>query len=283
MKKVIFCLTLSGLFFAGCGGKKPPEPDPDQDVTIVFSTKPMSTSVATEEEKSITKVVIFGVDDKDNVIKAFPALNNPSSEGLKLSMSNNITRIFAIANPSSALEGANPSNVSDLMNLTGDFTNAPQSPFLMSGSASVSSAKANIELVRCIAKIEVSGEDGVDIQSVTVKNTPTKGFVFAQPTLTVPSSSGRVDYPKNNKTVLYVAENIKEDPTTLQVEFDYDGVLYNEPFEFTSNQAPVDIVRNTYYSVTVIPNDLEDTISFTLTIRVWDDVEIDDHYYYIKK
>ena len=278
MKRIVFCLTLFGLLLSGC--RHPKHPELEREVAIFFSTKQMSGSLlkstASEEENFIKRVVMFGVDNQNNVVQTFPVRENPPLDGWMLSIPKDIALLYAIANPSSALEVANPSNVSDLTALTDDFTNAPVSPFLMGGKASVNAYNVNIELVRSVAKIEVIGEKGFEVQSVTVKNTPAKGFVFVQPTLTVPSSE-RVNYPENNNTIVYVAENSKQNPTTLIVKGVYAGTIYQVNVSFIMNEALVDIVRNTCYTVGVGPTGPEDQ-NITFTIREWDDIDIDKHY-----
>ena len=271
-------MMLFGLLLPGC--RKHKHHEPVREVAIFFSTKQITGSLlkstASEEENVISRVVMWGVDDKNNVVHTFPVRENPPLNGWLLSIPKNIILLYAIANPSSALEAANPSNVSDLTALTGDFTNAPASPLLMGGKANVNGYNVNIELVRSVAKIEVTGENGFEVQSVTVKNTPAKGFVFAQPTLTVPSSE-RVNYPENSNTILYVAENSKQNPTTLIVKGAYAGTTYDVNVSFIMNGTLVDVVRNTCYSIGVGPNGQDQNITFT--IREWDDVDIDKHYF----
>ena len=211
-----------------------------------------------------------------NVVKSFPVIDNPPLTGLTLTISKYITSFYAIANPSAILETATPANVSDVMALTGDFTNAPQSPFLMGGHANVKESNVHIELVRAIAKITVSGEDGFDVQSVTVKNTPAEGFVFAQSTLTAPSSD-RVDYPENSATTIYVAENSGQNPTTLTVKGTYYGRPSEVDVHFVMNGELVDLVRNTSYSIVI--GSIAQDYYIKVSIRDWDDQEIDRHYF----
>ena len=279
MKNLVIVFVLLGFIFSGC--RRKPDVGDERQAVIFFLTRSLaassSKSSATEEEKLIKKIKMFGVDENNNVIRSFDVIENPSlTNGIRYVFSSSVKSLYAIANPSDALVAANPSNVSDLLALTDDFTNAPESPFLMSGRAAVTSYTVNIEMVRSIAKVVVTGEDGFKVQSVTVKNTPTRGFVFAQPSLTIPSS-GRVNYPENVNTTLYVAENSRQNQTTLTVK----GTVNDKPLEvdvlFTVNQTLVDIVRNTVYSIFI--SSRNQFLDVNITIRDWDDVEIDRIYF----
>ena len=229
-------------------------PDWHRPVVVFFSTKPLSASLlkstGNESENLITKIIMFGVDDKNNVIQTFPAMGNPPLTGIQLTISRNVKTLYAIANPSAILETAVPINVSDLMALVSDFTIAPQSPLLMSGQANINGYNVNIELIRSVAKIVVSGVNGFDVQSITMKNTPEKGFVFAQASSTVPSNR-RVTYPANSNTTVYVAESYKRNPATLTVKGIVQGQSVDVDVSFERNGALVDIVRNTSYSVVI--------------------------------
>ena len=280
MKRLVFCWSLCWFLLAGCIREPNVTPGGARQVVVFFSTKSLSASslksTGNESENLIAKIILFGVDDQNNVVQTFPAMGNPPIAGIQLTISGNVKTLYAIANPSATLEAATPINVSDLMALTDNFTNAPQSPLLMSGQADIIGYNVNIELVRAVAKIIVSGEDGFDVQSVTVKNTPAKGFVFAQATLTVPSNE-RVTYPENSNTPVYVAENSKQNPATLTVK----GIVHGQPVDvdvfFVINGALVDIVRNNSYSVVIGSSGT--AYNITITIRDWDDQEIDKHYF----
>ena len=255
-------------------------PEQHRQVMIFFSARSSSVSLlkstANDAENIIAKIKLFGVDDQGKIVESFPVMDNPSSTGLKLTIPKYITSFYAIANPCAILETSVPANISDVMALTGDFTNAPQSPFLMGGRADVKEYSVNIELVRSVAKIMVSGEDGFEIQSVTVKNTPAKGFVFAQSALTTPSTD-RVDYPETDAATIYVAENSRQSPTTLTVNGAFNGKLYEVNVNFEMNGKHVDVIRNTSYSIVI--GSIAQDYYIKVSIRDWDDQEIDRHYF----
>lgn len=264
----------------GCERNPNVDPITSRQVVIFFNAKSISTtsvkSTADEVENSIKSLQLFGVDDKNNVIQSFPIIENPSPNGTTLTLSRNIKSLYAIANPSSVWEQAT-SNVSELMNLTCDYTNTPQSPFLMGGKVDVYGYNVNIELIRSIAKIVVNGVDGFEVQSVTVKNTPSKGFVFAQTPLTIPSS-GKVNYPETANTTLYVAENIRQNPTTLTVKGIIDGKTIEKDVEFYVGGTLVNIERNKCYQVTIAPMSEQDC-NISISIVDWVEVDVDTHYF----
>ena len=283
MKRIILLFAFAGFVLSGCRYKPDTPIEPNRRIVVFFSTKLLSNSsvksTATPDEDIISKVILFGVSAQGSVVEKYPVVVNPSVYGIQLTVSGEVKSLYAIVNPSETLAAANPSTVVDLLALTEDFTNAPVSPFLMGGKAEVNGYNVNVELVRSVAKIVVSGADGFQVQSVEVKNTPAKGYVYAQTTLTVPSSS-KVNYPENSNATVYVAENSKQNPITLTVK----GMVNGKPSEvniaFLIDGELVDILRNTAYSVVIGSQNQGTTdVNITITIREWDDEEIDKHYF----
>ena len=289
MRKLVFCLFLFGFIFSGC--KKKPEapptpPDEDLQVVIVFSTQSQSVSLlksgATEAEEKIDKIILFGVDDQSNVV-AYPAITGSQltealGGGMKLTISKKVKSLYAIANPSVALENATPANVTALMDLRGVFGTAPASPFLMGGKGDINNSSANIQLIRAVAKIEITGNNDFDIKMVTVQNTPNQGFVFKQTTFSVPSSFGRTNYATVTSAtpILYVAESPGGNPATFLVTGVFDGIQASYLITIQVDGVPVDIVRNTHYQVGVTPI-TESEYDVTIAIPDWMDRKTDDH------
>jgi len=280
MKKIGIYFISIALIISGCSGK--PNAEQDRMLVVSFSIKSLTTtdmkSATTSDEEVISKVILFGVNNQDAVIEKRLVTINTSLEGFQLTISQDVKLLYAIANPSETHLSAKPSTVSDLLVLTDDFTNAPVSPFLMSGKANINGNNINIALVRSVAKIVVIGEDGFQVQSVTVKDTPSKGFVFAQTTLSVPPSSNRVDYTDISNSTIYVAENSKQNPTTLIVKGTVAGVPVKEKiFTFEKNGQPIDIERNFCYKATISFDGQNADISFNIV--EWNDIDLDPLYF----
>ena len=278
MKRIVFCLCLCGVILGGCRRKTIEEVP--RHVAIFLSTRSLADvslkSTASAEESLINKLKLFGVDNQGNIVESIPVIHNPPQTVLR-TISPKVGSLYAIANPSADMEDANPTNVSDLMSMTGDFSTAPQSPFLMSGIAVVGGYNVNVEMVRSVAKIVVIGEDGFIVQSVAVRNTPETGFVFRPPTLTAPSSA-RVNYPETTQKTVYVAENTTQSPTRLIVKGTFEGRPNEVNVNFTVDGRLVNIIRNTSYSVAIGMTTPQDC-NITITISDWDDQEIDKHYF----
>ena len=282
MKKKVLLYALCACIFTGCkDSKETLEPD-DRQVDILFSAKATTSSflksTVTPAENLISKVILFGVDVQNNVIENYAVINNPPLTGIQLTISKDVKSLYAIANPSTDMEATKPSSVSDLMNLVGDFTNAPQSPFLMGGNGNVIGDKVNIELIRAVAKIEIIGKNGFQIATVTVKNTTGKGYVFRKETFSVPASASMVNYPAINTTnpILYVAENSRQNPTQFVVTGQLQGKQASYTIVLTNEGQNVDIVRNTHYQVDITPITESECI-VTITIPAWSDATTDDH------
>ena len=278
MKRISILYVLCGFVLAGCGNKE--VDTTENDVFVYISTNPLSDlgkSATTMEENLISKFLLYGVNDKNVVVKTFPAITDPPLDGIQLIIPKEVKTLYAIANPSAGIENVNPSSLSGLLNLTGDFTTVPVSPFLMSGKGDVTGSNVSIVLTRAVAKIEVIAHNEFVIESVTVKNTPDKGYVFKKETIAAPTSSRRVDYSANTtNSIVYVAENSKNSPTELVVSGTYLNKRASYTIVLKNNLAPIDIARNTYYKVNISAiTDSECTVS--ITILVWDVKETDDH------
>ena len=240
-----FCFIMTG-----CEHEAKDEPEPEHVVEVSFTIRSLSgsslKSAANSAENFIEKIILFGVDDQNQVVQTFSI----SATGSTLTIPRKIKSLYAIANPSPAMEAA--SSVSDLTNMVGDFTNAPQSPFLMSGKSSVSGNSVNIELIRVVAKINIIGENGFQITSVTVMNTTAKGYIFSRETLPAPSPANMVDYTvNNNPSTIYIAENSRSNP----IQFIVSGQLQGKPkshfFTLERGGQNIDILRNTSYQVSI--------------------------------
>ena len=277
MKKIVFLLTLLAFIFTGC----PKVTDEEREVVIYFTSKsfsnPVLLPIATNTENAIQKIILFGVDDQNN-IKIFPVITDLSSSGVILSISKKIKSFYAIANPSSDIESANLSNASALIDIISDFSNAPDSPFLMSGKADINiiDDSITIELVKAVAKIRISSGNDFKISSVTVMNTSAKGYVFPKTPFSVPDK--KINYPEITASTptFYVAENTTVSPTKFVVNGQFMGQQVSYTIEqLTSNGEPVNIVRNHYYEVTITPSEYD--CSITLSILDWIDVPVDNH------
>jgi len=278
MKRVINLLILCVFIFVGCNKDTPKN---ETQVTIYLSTGTMTnteTKSATDDENRISELVLYGVDDKQAVVKIFPVITNPSSS-ISQPVPVEVKTLYAIANPTAEIKSATPSNVSDLLNLTANFAAPPQSPFIMGGKGNIAAASANIELIRAVAKVEIIAENGLEIESLTVKNTPNRGYVFKKETLASPTASAMINYSTVNSTnpVVYVAENSKNDPTEFAIKGKYLDKDVNYTIVIKKNGVPLDIARNTCYKVYISATpDLECTVAISITDWV-DEEDIDDH------
>ena len=274
IKKIFLVAMIALVLFNLAGCKKEPTVDADKDSIIVFfSTQAVSASLlkatepATGDETTISKVIVFGADKDGNFIQNPVTITSPNPNGQAMQFKRRVKTVYAIANPSLEMESFNPTDVTALKGLTADFTNVPETPFLMSGLGEVDeNHSAVIRLEKPFAKVEIVGID-FDIATVTVKNTPDKGFVFAGAATLVPGGAGMVnylvdtpeDYYENSaiigkKITVYVAENSKLSPTQFWVTGTFpDGTtpinLYNITLQ--ENNKDIDIERNTYYQIII--------------------------------
>ena len=228
----------------------------DREVCIHFSAQSLLSSLlksaANIEDNSVENLLLYGVDTQGNVIQDF-FMENPSLNDTTLTISKKVKSFYAIANPSSDLIAANPSNLSDLMDMTENFANLPRSPFLMGGKGEVNGKNVQIELFRTVAKIEITSNNDFQITSVTVNNTPDRGFVFEKETPSTPSSVSMIAYPivYSPTPVLYVSENSKQNPTEFVVNGTYLGKQATYTIVLTINDIAIDIARNTHYQVVI--------------------------------
>jgi len=282
MKKVILSIMLVAFVLAGCNEK--PDLDEEREVVIFFSARSLSTSLKSsdsESENNIQKIILFGVDEQSSVVKKF-AVDNPSLSGEMLTIPRKIKTLYAIANPTSKIDGANPTDVSEILGMTIEYVTPPylsqNSVFLMSGKADIISKAANIPLVRTVAKINITGINGFQITSVTVQNTSSSGYVFQKTPLSVPVDKTNYDPITESDPTFYIAENTISNST----KFVINGQLSGKPAQYTILQltkdggTPVAIQRNTYYKVVITPI-TEDECSIKVNIPDWDYIETDEY------
>ena len=253
---IVLLITFTLFIMAGCEQNSKNDPEPERFVAVSFSARSMSgllKSAASEEEDSIGKIILFGVNDQNEVVQTFPILTGTSLSGTQLTISRKVKSLYAIANPSDDMEVAIPSmfTVSNLMDMTGDFTVAPQPPFLMSCISEVNSDNINIEFVRAIAKIDIIGINGFQIESITVMNTPAKGYVFNREDLSVPTSDMVTYSYTEDNLAIYIAESSKQNPVGFLVTGQFQNEQESCTIMLTSEGQKIDIIRNTYYQVSV--------------------------------
>lgn len=257
MKRYVFffgCVFITGL--VGCSLVD--EPEQDRQVMIKFSAASLLSGsslklAASQEEDLFTKVILFAVDDQNEVKDTF-ILKNPSLSGTSCTLPREIKLLYAIANPSPEIENEEPETVSDLNLMTCDFTLAPYSPFLMSGIGEITDeSSVSITLVRAIAKINIVNNDhNFVIESITVNDTPAKGYVFDvenRPPLIIETTT----YSYSGNSSVYVAENSQSE---LKTEFVVTGQYQDQPiihtFHLTKDDGQdIDIVRNNCYHVDI--------------------------------
>lgn len=251
---ILWLFVFSLFIMAGCEHDPQDEPVPDRMVTINFTVGSLLKAAATPEEKLITEdIILFGVNGSGSEVTRFVL----SPSGGQLSLPGTITMLYAIANPTPALAAAaTPANLGTLQSLTGDFSTAPVSPFLMSGKAPVSTGNVTIPLIRCVAKIKLNTNSNFLIKSVTV-STASTGYVFDPSPWSVPALT-RVNYTYTvNSPVIYIAEHRYDGPA----KFTVTGRFLDMPahLEWTKEitlkngdgTQNIDIKRNTCYEVDV--------------------------------
>ena len=286
MKLVILrlCIFFGVLILSGCSIF----PEGEHDIVISFTTKSLSpsflksSSEARVAEKYLKEILIFGVDDEEMVVQTFPPIEQLSStDGFTLqAVSGKVKRFYAIANPTDDIkETPSPSNVSELTSMTCDFSNSPHSPFVMGGIGKfIRGSATQIELVRTVAKIDITASNGFEIEAVAVKNTPAKGYVFDLGALSVPDESiteyRGINPVSSTLATLYVAPNSMNSPTTFVVTGKFDGRKVNYSFELTHNSKKINIMRDTYYKVNIAPVTHSEG-NITITIPQWEDVVAD--------
>ena len=167
-KIIIGIITFCIFSFAGC--KQDIIVDTEGDRMVMVSVS--SSLKALTEEEAITELLLYTVDNV-GVVLGQQIVTSPSSE-FSVIASRFADQFYAIANPTTDLKNERPSKVEDLAGMIADFSNAPVSPLLMSGKGNISGNKAEIDLIRSVAKIEISGNSDFTIGSVTVLDTPDK-------------------------------------------------------------------------------------------------------------
>lgn len=277
MKKIILSLlTCGALLMSSCQTDKPVT-GAERKVTLTFATKSMSDKVtrseASAEENAISKIALYGINTDGDVEQTFPVIENPTSGSVTVSVNNTIKSIYAIANPAEGV--SQPANVSAIEAMTGDFTNAPRTPFVMGGKSDVNSNTIQMELIRAIAKIDVIGKNGFTVNSVTVTNTPDEGYVFGKSPLSIPFTAQYTAYDEVQGASVYVAENGTQNPTTLLVKGTYGGQLTAYSISVTDNGEAIELKRNTCYEVSIVPIS-QTECSVSINIPEWDDVTGDD-------
>jgi len=260
---VIVLFFLLSLFkLAGCQPDTIDIPVPEDDRLITVNFSAISTSgesllksTATPEENLINKIILFGANEPGNIIQVFQDVES----GQELIISKNIKSLYTIANLPNNINLQNLLTVNNLMAMTSDFNDAPKSPFLMSGKTDVkaNSASVSIEIVRAVARIDVVGKDGFQIEKITVSNIPEKGYVFDGGSLTVPGIkkvTHTYTFSASSDYSVYVPENSSSDPIKLEVTGKLQGKTVSCTVTYLKKDGKaVNIIRNTCYEVGVVP------------------------------
>jgi len=277
MKNLIISFAFIVFIFGGCKHCSEFGNDDLRQVSISFSSKSLSSSLLKSSgltDNSIIKVILYGVDNFGKVEKTFiPPLPESSETSLQLVISRKIKSLYAIANPYEGMESAEPETVSELMDMIADFSDAPELPFLMSGKGDIDGVNINIELFRSVAKVEIfSKNEDFKIESVTVKNTPKKGYVFKKEHPSTPTPDDRGLYPASSIPTLYVAESTALNPTRFVVTGKIEGRQASYELVLKNKEANIDIERNMHYRVGVAPLN-ETNCSISVDIPEWIDMQ----------
>lgn len=250
LRNIISILLLFHFNLSGCKQELYIENDEDHLVVVFFSTSSslsssLLKSAATVEEDKINEVILYGINGNGNIIKTFHKQNPLSNEGIELIVTKEFKSFYAIANPPNGMNTENLTTIDDLSTLLADYTDAPASPFLMSGKGDIDNYIVNIQLVRTVAKVEITGI-GFQMTSVTVENAPKQGLVFNE-NQSVPGTFTTYTYssPLPQPLTLYFAENSTQNP----IKFVVNGTLQGKPvnYQFELDQ----VVRNNRYPVNV--------------------------------
>ena len=301
MKNIVLFLVFFAVVFSGCT-REQIDTEGKHDVVIFFTAESAppsslkSTTEANADERAIEEILLFGVDNdgvfwQDFVITQAQLTNAEAGAVVLPQVSRKVKKFLAIANPQPAMSTAIEEAIADetlsaayLEDLICDFSDYPQSPFVMSGTGTVTGYAAKIDLIRIVARIELIVAEGYDIviNSVTVK-TRDKGFVFpkepfAVPTATMETFGDRAPVANGASAILYVAENNVNIPAEL-TEFTVKGLLETKPvtylFSLKQGNNNLAIMRNKNYKVIITPVTHADG-GFTIEIPDWEDVKIDD-------
>ena len=242
--RIIFFIFACSLFSLTCCNRETYD-EPERTVSINFTVGSMLKSAATTAEDKIDKIILYTVDDKNQV-------NNyqTTQSGITLTISKKVKTFYAIANPTTAME--NLTSFTDLQNLTCIFDAAPQSPFVMSGKSDVTgSGNINIQLVRMVAKIKIVAPADFKVESLKV-TTHKSGYVFERTPFAVPNFSTVTYTFTNISSPVYLVENSGQNTnrTKIEVTGKYQGNPFT-PYTFNIKEKDqfVNIVRNTCYDV----------------------------------
>jgi hypothetical protein len=293
MKKSILLFALCACIFAGCSKEEPQDMSGSDEYQVMVSlstdfTQSMLKSEATDAEKTVNKVILFGVAEDGSYVATY-TINHQPIAAEPITILRKVKTLYAIANPTAAIEGLASPNAATLDLLAGSFTGA--SPFLMGGKGTITKNGADytvsIQLVRTAAKVAFASTNAeLTITSVTVKNTPHQAYVFRQGitdevedgVAATPDPAGR----SNDATVtgsapiVYVAESVNNDAantTTFTVAGTYDGktASYDVVLKTGTNNQPID--RNRHYSVRLKPITESVCDVSVFDIPDWDDVD----------
>lgn len=278
MKRFLLSLLTYGLIVSSCQQENLQQGH-GGELTVKLSvgnlSDPNTRSEASNAEKSITGIALWALNADGVIEEVFPVIKNPQGE-IAIHIANTTKSIVAIANPIQGMAG-DADDLEDMKKLLADFTSAPGAPFIMSGISRVNGNVMELELKRAVAKICVKGTNGFEVTSVTVQNTPSRGFVFGDKDLSVPATTAYISYAETATDYTYVSENGTAKPTRLLVKGTYKGEATAYGITLTNNGNTIGILRNTCYQVTINPI-IESKCEVSVTIPDWDDVNTDDHY-----
>lgn len=275
MKTKLLALAVAAMAIVSCNKEANEGAGGSNRVTLRFSTRAMSDvatrSAASEAENAVERLVVFGLDAEGGVVGAFPVIENPSMTGVELTVPDNVVSLRVIANPQGH-HSLNYASDEEILAETVDFSVAPASPFVMSGSSSVSGAQVDVDLVRSVAKISVQGNGDFAVNSVTVLRTPSKAPLFAGRT----NVGEFVSHDEKAGSEVYVGESSASAPAQLLVKGVYKGQPTAYTVTLTQQGAPIDIVRNTSYVVGITPLTKTECL-VEVTIPEWGDVSGDEN------
>lgn len=275
--------AFASVTLAGC---EPESLSPENRLVVInFTTGSLSDSMlksATEAEKEITKIKLFGVAADNSIFETYPDIVGLPSSGVPITISRKVKTLYAIANPSVAME-AELSTISDLSNLVGVF-DEPQSPYLMGGQISINGSESeygnniSIELIRAVAKVKITGKNGFQIETVTVTNTPDGGYVFKKAEPSVPATANMISYPviTSGAPIVYVAENTTQSSTKFVVTGTFNSKQASYTIVLKQEGQAIDIARNHYYQVAITPI-TKDECTTTISIPEWSEEDTDDY------
>ncbi len=270
MKKIFLPITLCffiGIFGTSCQKNQDDIIHATQDVTFNFSSKAMSDirtrSAASAEESTLEDITLYALSSDGKIVQTLQ-IEDPA-QPTTLAIESRVTNVYALAN----VETNNLLSVADLQALTFDASSMPASPFVFSAHSTLYGSSMNIELIRAIAKVEILGKNGFQVNSITVKNTPNKGFITSSQQ-NVPADAVMVDYSKYSGTAVYVAESNASEPVKFFVEGMLNGQTTAYTFDLKIDGKNINIMRNTCYQIEVSP--ISDTeCEINVVIPEWND------------